>query len=182
MQRLRPSSGRSYPQAMREDQAEALLRGRACSVARTVELVGDRWSLLVLRELFYGVRRFERMRADLDISRTVLAGRLRHLVDVGLVRTTPYRDEGARERQEYRLTRAGVELLPAIVALMQWGDRHLADEAGPPVVLRHADCGAPVEAELRCAHGHAVAPAELRREPGPGAQVRAVHAGAAQPS
>src|SRR5687768_14739432 len=91
-----------------------------CSIAGALEALGDDWSVLVLRELFYGVRRFNEIQEDLGISRSVLTERLGRLVDLGVVRVAPYREPGQRERNEYRLTRAGVGLLPVMVALMQW--------------------------------------------------------------
>lgn len=126
-----------------------------CSVARTLEVVGERWTMLVLREAFYGVRRFNDFQQLLGAPRNVLTARLQTLVDAGVLRREPYREEGARERHEYRLTEAGRDLMPALVALMQWGDRHLAGEGGGPVVVRHRDCGEPVSAVLTCAAGHA---------------------------
>ncbi|SRR6266516_5848268 len=127
---------------------------RACSVARTLEVVGERWSLLVLRELFLGVRRFESIRAATGAPRAVLADRLRALVDAGVVVRREYRDEGARTRHEYRLTAAGQELQPALIALMQWGDKHRRLPGGPPLRIAHADCGAPVRSRLVCDDGH----------------------------
>jgi DNA-binding HxlR family transcriptional regulator len=127
---------------------------RACSVARTLDVVGERWSLLVLRELFLGVRRFESIRAATGAPRAVLADRLRALVDAGILTRREYRDEGARTRHEYRLTEAGRDLQPALTALMQWGDKHRPMPGGPPLVVSHAACGAPVRARLVCDGGH----------------------------
>lgn len=143
-----------------------------CSVARTLEVVGERWSLLVLREAFYGVRRFTDFQRNLGAPRNVLTTRLQTLVDAGVLRRVPYREEGSRERHEYRLTAAGRDLLPAVVALMQWGDEHLAGETGAPVVVRHRACGNPVSAVLTCAGGHAGLTA-FDTEPvlGPGARL-----------
>jgi DNA-binding HxlR family transcriptional regulator len=127
---------------------------RACSVARTLDVVGERWSLLVLRELFLGVRRFESIRAATGAPRAVLADRLRALVDAGILTRREYRDEGARTRHEYRLTEAGRDLQPALTALMQWGDKYRSMPGGPPLVVSHAGCGAPVRARLVCDEGH----------------------------
>ncbi|MBE9375347.1 helix-turn-helix transcriptional regulator [Saccharopolyspora sp. HNM0983] len=127
---------------------------RECSVARSLEIVGERWSLLVLREVFLGVHRFDRIRAATGAPRAVLVRRLDALVAHGVLRRDDYRDTGARTRQEYRLTEAGRELQPVLTALMQWGDRHLTGPDSPPLRLLHADCGSPVRAELRCARGH----------------------------
>lgn len=127
---------------------------RVCSVARSLEVVGERWALLVLREVFLGVRRFEAIREHTGAPRAVLAERLAHLVDAGVLERRDYQAPGTRTRQEYRLTAAGRELQPVLTALMQWGDRHLADTDGPPLRVVHAGCGAPVRAELVCAEGH----------------------------
>ena len=127
---------------------------RVCSVARTLEIVGERWSLLVLREVALGVRRFDAIGAATGASRAVLADRLRVLVAAGLLVRREYRDTGARTRHEYRLTAAGRALQPALIALMQWGDRYRPVSAGPPLSVEHAGCGAPVRARLVCDDGH----------------------------
>lgn len=123
-----------------------------CSIIATVDALGDNWSILVLRELFYGVRRFNDIQADLGISRSVLTERLNRLVELGVVRPVPYQEPGERMRKEYRLTRKGVDLLPAMVALMQWGDAYV-NEGDGPVTLRHRDTGAIVRVELRTPEG-----------------------------
>jgi DNA-binding HxlR family transcriptional regulator len=120
------------------------------TVAIGLSIIGDRWSLLILREVFHGVRRFDEMQRNLGISRAVLAARLRRLVDAGLLRRTPYREGNARSRDEYRPTRAGVELLPALVSLMEWGERHLEDGAETADALTHESCGGRVHAGLVC--------------------------------
>jgi DNA-binding HxlR family transcriptional regulator len=125
-----------------------------CSIARTLALLGERWTMLVLREAFRGVRRFDDIRTNTGAPRQVLSARLATLVDNGVLRREPYQEPGQRARHEYRLTRKGMDLYPILVSLMQWGDRYLADPAGPPVRLTHAGCGAPVEVTLRCADGH----------------------------
>lgn len=141
-----------------------------CSVGRTLDVVGEKWSFQVLREVFLGVRRFEDMHVHAGIPRQVLSKRLASLVEAGLLEKVPYRDDGARERHEYRLTEAGLELRTALVALMAWGDRHLADPAGPALRAVHRGCGEPVELVARCAAGHdAGGPADLGFAPGPGA-------------
>src|SRR5437773_2052612 len=119
-----------------------------CSVARTVEVLGDRWTLLVLRDIFNGIRRFADLSAHLGIARDVLTKRLGALVGEGLIQRVPYREPGARTRYEYRLTDAGRELRPVLLALLEWGDRHRCDDTGPPAQLFHADCGAPVRVEV----------------------------------
>jgi DNA-binding HxlR family transcriptional regulator len=125
-----------------------------CSIGRTLALVGERWTMLVLREAFRGVRRFDDIRANTGAPRQVLSARLAVLADNGILRREPYQVLGQRARHEYRLTRKGMELYPVLVALMQWGDRYVADPDGPPIRLTHADCGAAVEVALRCADGH----------------------------
>jgi DNA-binding HxlR family transcriptional regulator len=129
-----------------------------CSIARTVAVAGDRWALLVLRDVGNGVRRFDELVRHLGIARDVLTRRLATLVEEGLVDRRAYREAGQRERQEYRLTDAGRDFVPVLVALMHWGDAHKATPAGPPVTLRHAGCGAELRLELRCAEGHRVHP------------------------
>lgn len=131
-----------------------------CSIAGTLEALGDIWSILVLREMFFGVRRFNEIQADLGISRSVLANRLSKLLDLGVVRTVPYQEPGERARHEYRLTRKGVELLPAMVALMSWGDRHLSGGQGP-IVLEDQVTGERVNVELRSESGRLVQPNEI---------------------
>jgi len=131
-----------------------------CTIAKALEVIPTRSAFLILREAFYGTTRFDDFAKRVGISEPVTAARLRELVDNGLLEREDYRDPGQRTRQRYRLTPKGADLFPALVALMQWGDRWL-DDRGGPVELRHRDCGAPVAVELRCAAGHAVAPDEL---------------------
>ena len=133
-----------------------------CSVAGTLAVVGEKWSLLVLREAFFGVRRFADFQRLLGAPKAVLSDRLATLVDQGILARVPYQPEGERQRHEYRLTTKGRDLYPTLVALMQWGDTYLAD-GPPPLELQHRDCGAAVHLELRCEAGHAVAgPREVR--------------------
>lgn len=140
-----------------------------CSIERTLDIVGEKWTFLVLREVFNGVRRFADMQAITGAPRQVLSARLTRLVEEGLLRKVPYREPGQRQRDEYRLTDKGRDLYPLLVALMHWGDKYLTGEEGPPVLLTHRDCGAPVEQYLRCAKGHEVpGPREITPLPGPG--------------
>ncbi|MFD2090969.1 winged helix-turn-helix transcriptional regulator [Blastococcus deserti] len=124
-----------------------------CSVAGTLAVVGEKWSLLVLREAFLGVRRFADFQRNLGAPKAVLTDRLATLVDQGILRRVPYQAEGERQRQEYRLTEKGIDLYPTLVALMQWGDKYLADDV-PPLELEHRDCGSPVHLGLVCEGGH----------------------------
>jgi DNA-binding HxlR family transcriptional regulator len=145
-----------------------------CSIARTLEVVGEKWTLLVLREAFYGTRRFDDFQRAIGCARNLLSARLSTLVEHGILRREPYHEPGSRPRAEYRLTEKGVDLFPVLVALLQWGDRWAADPEGPPVEVRHADCGEPVEVELRCAAGHGSLTArDARPVPGPGARLAA---------
>ncbi len=129
-----------------------------CSIARTVSITGDRWMMLILRDLSNGLRRFDELIGHLRIARDVLTRRLAALVDEGMVERRPYQQLGQRPRDEYRLTAKGRDFVPVLIALMHWGDQHLAGAAGPPVRLRHADCGAEIRLELRCAAGHELTP------------------------
>ena len=142
-----------------------------CSIARTLGLLGQKWTLLILREALYGVSRFDDFQANLKIPRPVLSDRLALLSKHGLLVREPYRDEGQRVRHGYRLTEKGADLLPTLVALMQWGDRYLADGAEPAVLLTHKGCGTHVRAELTCTSGHRIeTTAELEARAGPGAK------------
>lgn len=133
---------------------------RTCSVARTLSLVGEKWSLLVLREMFLDVHRFDEIVRFTGAPRDVLSARLKTLVDVGVLEKVQYREHPPRH--EYFLTDVGRELLPVLLALMAWGDRHLAGQEGPPLKLLH-NCGETFRAELVCASCHQpVLPDDLR--------------------
>ena len=145
-----------------------------CSIARTLALVGDRWTLLVLRDVANGVGRFDELAGHLGIARNILSGRLSRLAEAGLVERRAYREPGERERSAYRLSGAGRELMPVLLAFMAWGDRHLAGPEGVPAVVRHADCGAPITVTVGCGNGHELGSRpRVRVEPGPGSRVRA---------
>lgn len=142
-----------------------------CSIGRVLDVVGEKWTFQVLREVFLGVRRFEDIHDHAGIPRQVLSKRLATAVDAGLLRRVPYREAGARERHEYRLTDKGLQLLTPLAALMAWGDAHLADPEGPALQVVHRDCGAPVRLHLGCEAGHDTPdPTDLRFAPGPGAR------------
>jgi DNA-binding HxlR family transcriptional regulator len=129
-----------------------------CSIDRAMHVVGTRSAFLLLREAFYGTSRFDDFAERVGISQPVAAARLRELVREGLLDREPYREPGQRTRMAYRLTEKGADLLPVLVALMQWGDRWLGPSG---VELRHRDCGAPVGSELRCGHGHRLTAGDL---------------------
>ncbi|ALM53047.1 winged helix-turn-helix transcriptional regulator [Halomonas huangheensis] len=110
-----------------------------CSLARTLAVIGDRWTLLVLRECFLGVRRFEMFEQRLGITRHILTDRLKKLVHHDVLYKSPYQEKPVRE--EYRLTEKGLDLHPVILSLVRWGDTYMADERGAPVVHIHKSCG-----------------------------------------
>src|ERR1700742_1136036 len=109
-----------------------------CSIARTLDVIGEPWSPLILRDVWAGVSRFDQIQADLSVSRKVLTERLSHLVEHGVLERRPY---DARPRFEYHLTERGTELAEMLMVMARWGDRWLAGEAGPPVLYRHHACG-----------------------------------------
>jgi DNA-binding HxlR family transcriptional regulator len=136
--------------------------GQACSMARTLEIVGERWTLLIVRDLLLGVRRFSALQRHLDIPKAILAARLATLEEHGIVE----RDE----RRELRLTARGRALWPAVHALMQWGEQYCSDN-GPRRLFLHAQCGTALDASGACpACGREPAPEELETRPGPGAE------------
>jgi DNA-binding HxlR family transcriptional regulator len=122
--------------------------GRECSIADALAIVGERWSLLALREINLGVTRFDQIVRNTGASRDILATRLRALVASGVVERRPYQEHPPR--YEYAATEAGEALRPALHALMEWGDRY-ADKGDPPSVLAH-DCGAELHTRTLCAH------------------------------
>lgn len=144
--------------------------GDKCSVSNALSVVGTRSAMLLLREAFFGTRRFDDFARRVGITEAVAAARLRELVEAGLLAKVPYQEPGQRTRLEYRLTERGRELHPIIVSLMLWGDRWLADSDGPPVELSHRDCGEPVEVHVSCAAGHSLARRDILVSPGPGAR------------
>ena len=119
-----------------------------CPIARTLAVVGDRWTLLVVREAFLRARRFEEFHARTGATRHVVADRLERLVEHGILKKVPYQERPVR--YEYRLTEKGVDLYPIISALRAWGDRHAPDPAGPLVEVAHRSCGHVVEPVLTC--------------------------------
>ncbi|RKF25423.1 winged helix-turn-helix transcriptional regulator [Micromonospora globbae] len=139
-----------------------------CSIARALDVVGNRSTLLLLREASFGTRRFDDFAARVGVSEPVAAARLKQLVADGLLERRPYREAGQRTRHEYVLTDKGAQLLPVLTALRQWGDAWAADPAGPSVRVAHHDCGAEVHAVLRCTAGHDVDPDAIDVHPGPG--------------
>lgn len=141
-------------------------RLEACSIQRTLDVIGDRWILLILRDIFRGVRRFSLIQSDLGIARNLLSDRLNGLVDAGIVDKVAYQDRPVR--YEYCLTSKGRDLSPSLVALMRWGDDWYS-ESGAPTELIHDDCGTRLELQAWCTTCNTpVAPTHIRSRPGPG--------------
>lgn len=142
-----------------------------CTIGRAMAILGEKWTVVVLREVFNGVRRFDDMRAHTSIPRQVLTNRLATLVQSGVLRREPYQEPGSRIRHEYRLTAKGLDLYPVLIAVSEWGNRYLADPEGPPLEFAHRDCAALVHTEIHCAAGHHVAQnRDVAPRPGPGAR------------
>ena len=136
-----------------------------CSIANSVPILGDRWNLLIIRDAFMGVRRFEDFQADLGIARNILSSRLNDLVAEGLFETVPYQDNPPRN--EYRLTPKGKDLMDLLLALWRWGDRWAPPEERDPRELIHVDCGEPTHIVASCAHcGGELTRSNLRIVPG----------------
>ena len=138
-----------------------------CSIARSLAVIGDRWTLMILRDCFLGVRRFETFQARLGISRTIVTDRLRVLVEEGVLRREAYQRNPPRH--EYRLTQKGLDLHPVILAIARFGDEHYADEAGAPVIRRHKGCGCDFQPVQTCsACGETVGARDVEARPGAG--------------
>ncbi len=141
--------------------------GMHCSVAQTLEVVGEWWSLLIVRDAFLGVTRFDAFQARLGISRNVLNQRLAHLVKAGVLVRVPYSEHPLRH--DYLLTEKGRDLWPVLTTMRQWGDRYAAPE-GPPLELIHKGCGEISQAQLTCANcGEPIGARDVRAIPGAGA-------------
>jgi DNA-binding HxlR family transcriptional regulator len=141
---------------------------QACSIAGALEVIGERWSLLIVRDVLLGLRRFDELQAELGIARNVLQARLSSLTDEGVLERRRYQERPPR--YEYRLTQKGLDLWPALVALLRWGDRYAAPADGPATRLEHAGCGGPVDEHLTCERcGERLTVRDARALPGPGA-------------
>jgi len=147
---------------------ETVTQAEPCSIEATLDLVGDRWTLLIMRDIFRGVHRFSQLHDDLGIAKNLLTDRLTRLVEHDILHKVQYQDRPPRF--EYRLTPKGMDLSPALVALMGWGDRWAAD-GQPPTLLVHDVCVTPLEQVLLCpACDETVQPSHIRSRPGPGRQ------------
>jgi DNA-binding HxlR family transcriptional regulator len=141
-----------------------------CSVARTLELIGERWTVLIIRDAFLGVRRFDDFQRSLGIARNVLQGRLERLTESGIMERVRYQERP--ERFEYKLTDKGLDLWPVVVALLKWGDRHAAPE-GPALILEHRGCGGQVNDRRICDEcGAMLERRDVRALPGPAQSLR----------
>src|SRR5438093_52774 len=147
------------PQMLKSD-----YEGQDCSIARALEIVGERWTLLIVRDAFLGLRRFDQFQQSLGIARNVLTDRLNRLVDEGILERVRYSERP--ERFEYRLTPKGRELNIALTALRQWGDKHLSER--PPRLLRRKADKKPVVAALVPRGTKVLGPEEVETVPGPG--------------
>ena len=144
---------------------------QVCSIARALEVVGERWSLLILRDAFLGLRRFDDFQRSLGVARNVLADRLDRLVEAGVFERVRYTERPPRF--EYRLTERGRDLYPVLFALMRWGDKHAAPN-GPPRVVLHRGCGGTPDDHLVCAKcGESLSVGQLETRAGPGVEVEA---------
>ena len=142
--------------------------GQNCSVARALEVVGERWSLLIVRDLMLGYRRFDELHERLGVARNVLAARLELLGYAGVLEKRLYQERPAR--YEYHLTEKGLDLWPVIVGLLSWGDRYLA-KGSPPIVLEHRDCGGLINDRRICERcGVELGVRDAIALPGPGAK------------
>jgi DNA-binding HxlR family transcriptional regulator len=138
-----------------------------CSIARTLDVFGEPWTPLILRDVWAGFTRFDQIQADLGISRKVLTERLHHLLEQGVLDRRPY---DRRPRYEYVLTEKGLGLVDVLMVMAAWGDRWEAGEAGPPVLYRHHACGEITAVDLRCHHCDSpMHAADVDLLPGPGA-------------
>ncbi|MEU8014773.1 helix-turn-helix domain-containing protein [Micromonospora parva] len=139
-----------------------------CSVARAMDVVGSRSTVLIMREALLGTRRFDDFVRRVGVGEPAMAARLKEMVSADLLERIPYREPGQRTRHEYQLTSKGRALLPVITALRNWGDTWAAADTGPSVIATHHDCGEPIRAVLRCAAGHDVADGDIDITAGPG--------------
>ena len=144
------------------------LENEACSVARTVSVIGARWTLLILRDCFLRVRRFDAFQARLGITRPLLATRLRKLVKDGVLTKVPYQQRPTR--YEYRLTQKGLDLYPIVMSIVHWGDVHMAGKKGRPLLHQHASCGKTFDPVMICSEcGEPLNPRQVHVHRGPGA-------------
>jgi DNA-binding HxlR family transcriptional regulator len=158
---MQPSVRRSHPVL------NHAYPGQVCSIAESLEVIGERWSLLIVRDVLNGNRRFGEIQESLGVARNVLSARLQRLIAEGILERRPYQQ--SPERFEYFLTEKGLDLWPALIALLGWGDRHSSNPAGPPKLIVHKECGGSVSDRGICEScGQVLHARDARQIPGPG--------------
>jgi DNA-binding HxlR family transcriptional regulator len=149
--------------------------GQACSIAKSLEVIGERWSLLIVRDVMNGNRRFGEIQASLGIARNVLSARLQRLLEEDILERRAYQESPPRD--EYFLTQKGLDLWPALIALLNWGDRYSPGPGGPPKVILHKECGGEVSERGICERcGKVLTARDARQVPGPGVGAAAAEA------
>ncbi len=150
-----------------------------CSIANSLEVIGERWSLLIVRDVFNGNRRFGEMQTSLGVARNVLSARLQRLVDEDILERRPYQENPLR--YEYFLTEKGLDLWPTLIALLNWGDRYSPSPGGPPKLIRHKICGGSVSDRGVCEEcGQTLTARDAIQVPGPGRTAALAAAGAGE--
>lgn len=143
------------------------LGNQPCSIARTIAVIGDRWTMMILRDCFNGSKRFDEFQNSLGISRTIVTHRLSLLLEEGVLKKLPYQEKPLR--YEYKLTEKGLDLYPILMSMFRWGDKHYAEEAGPPLLFQHTTCGHEFNSVLCCgACGDEITPHDVKVTAGPG--------------
>jgi DNA-binding HxlR family transcriptional regulator len=146
--------------------------GQVCSIAKSLEVIGERWSLLIVRDVLNGNRRFGEMQSSLGVARNVLSSRLQRLVDEGILERRAYQE--SPPRHEYFLTEKGLDLWPALIALLHWGDRYSTGPEGPPRLIVHKECGGSISDRGVCEScGKVLTARDARQIPGPGLEAGA---------
>jgi DNA-binding HxlR family transcriptional regulator len=154
--------------------------GQICSIAKSLEVIGERWSLLIVRDVMNGNRRFGEMQASLGVARNVLSARLQRLIDEDILERRPYQESPTR--YEYFLTEKGLDLWPSLIALLNWGDRYSSGPEGPPKTIVHKVCGGLVSDRGICEEcGKVLHARDARQVPGPGQAAALAAVGAAEP-
>lgn len=147
------------------------LADQPCSVARTIAIIGDRWTMMIIRDCFNGSRRFDEFQVSLGISRTIVTDRLNLLVEEGVLTKVPYQEKPIR--YEYRLTEKGLDLYPILLSMFSWGDRYYATKEGPPLLFRHKTCGHDFHSKVCCSEcDQELKPREVEVRAGPGLKKR----------
>ncbi|HEV7770003.1 MAG TPA: helix-turn-helix domain-containing protein [Solirubrobacterales bacterium] len=155
--------------------------GQICSIAKSLEVIGERWSLLIVRDVMNGNRRFGELQRSLGIARNVLSARLQRLVEEGILERRAYQE--SPPRHEYFLTEKGLDLWPSLIALLGWGDRHSIGPEGPPMLIVHKQCGGEVNDRGICEDcGKVLNARDATQVPGPGLSTALASVGAPEPA